>query len=77
MSSTPGPAGYGPGGSRPPTSGTVTGPLKRWGGDEIPPTNKSFEVDFLTVALWDDGRIVEENLLYDLVIFMQQLGLSG
>jgi hypothetical protein len=55
----------------------MTGPLKRWGGDEIPPINKSFEVDFLTVALWDDGRIVEDNLMYDLVIFMRQLGLSG
>ena len=41
------------------------------------PTGKSFEVDFYTVALWDDGQIVEENLMYDLVTFMQQLGLGG
>ena len=58
-------------------TGTMTGTLKRWDGSEIPPTGKSFEVDFYTVALWDDGQIVEENLMYDLVTFMQQLGLSG
>jgi hypothetical protein len=53
------------------------GTLKRWDGSEIAPTVKSFEVDFYTVAVWDDGQIVEENLMYDLVTFMQQLGLSG
>ena len=44
---------------------------------EIPPTGKSFDVDFYTVALWNDGQITEENLMYDLVTFMQQLGLIG
>jgi len=44
--------------------------------DEIPPTGKSFEVDFYTVAQWDEGQIVEENLMYDLVTFLKQLGLS-
>jgi hypothetical protein len=28
-------------------------------------------------ARWDNGQIVEENLFYDLVTFMRQLGLSG
>jgi hypothetical protein len=28
------------------------------------------------VARWDDGQIVEENLFYDLVTFMKQIGLS-
>ena len=46
-------------------------------GKEIPATGKRFEVDFCTVARWDDeGRIIEENLFYDLVSFMQQIGLS-
>jgi hypothetical protein len=36
----------------------------------------SFEVDFYTIAKWDDGQIVEENLMYDLVGFLQQIGLS-
>jgi len=42
----------------------------------IPPTNKSFEVDFCTVAHWVNGEIMEENLFYDLVGFMKQIGLS-
>jgi ketosteroid isomerase-like protein len=57
-------------------TGTMKGPMKGPDGREIPPTNKSFDVDFCTVARWDDGQIVEENLFYDLVTFMRQTGLS-
>ena len=57
-------------------TGTMTGSLKQWGGAEIQPTGESFEVDFYTVAFWDNGQIVEENLFYDLVTFMNQIGLS-
>lgn len=58
-------------------TGTMTGPMKGPDGKEIPPTGKSFEVDFCTVARWDaDGRIIEENLFYDLVGFMKQIGLG-
>jgi hypothetical protein len=56
--------------------GTMTGPMVTADGSEIPPTGKTFDVDFYTVAQWDDGQIVEENLMYDLVTFMKQLGLS-
>ena len=56
--------------------GTMSGPMKAADGTEIPPTGKSFDVDFYTVAQWDNGQIVEENLMYDLVTFMKQLGLS-
>jgi ketosteroid isomerase-like protein len=56
--------------------GTMKGPMKGPDGKEIPPTNKSFDVDFCTVARWDNGQIVEENLFYDLVTFMKQIGLS-
>jgi hypothetical protein len=35
------------------------------------------EVDFCTVARWDDGEIVEENLFYGRVGMMRQLGLNG
>ena len=58
-------------------SGTMTGPLVLEDGTELAPTGRSFEVDFCTVAHWVDGRIVEENLFYDLVGMMQQLGLNG
>ena len=47
-------------------------------GKEIPPTGKSFDVDFCTVARWDqNGQIIEENLFYDLVSFMKQIGIGG
>jgi steroid delta-isomerase-like uncharacterized protein len=57
-------------------TGSMTGPMKGADGKEIPPTGKSFEVDFCTVARWEDGQIVEENLFYDLATFMRQVGLS-
>ena len=57
-------------------TGTMKGPMKAPDGSEIPPTGKSFDVDFYTVARWDNGQIVEENLMYDLVTFMKQIGLS-
>lgn len=57
-------------------TGTMTGPMKGADGKEIKPTNKTFEVDFCTVAHWDNDQIVEENLFYDLVSFMRQIGLS-
>ena len=57
-------------------TGTMTGPMKGPDGKDIPPTGKSFEVDFCTVARWDNGQIVEENLFYDLVGMMKQLGIG-
>ena len=45
-------------------------------GKDIPPTGKSFEVDFCTVARWVNGEILEENLFYDVVGMMRQLGLG-
>ena len=43
-------------------------------GTVIPPTNKSFRVDFCTVAHWKNGQIVEENLFYDLMGMLTQIG---
>lgn len=57
-------------------TGTMRGPMKGPDGRDIPPTNKSYDVDFCTVARWDNGQIVEENLFYDLVSFMKQIGLG-
>ncbi|MFF0447404.1 ester cyclase [Streptomyces sp. NPDC004609] len=56
-------------------TGTMTGPMQGPGG-EIPPTGRAFAVDFCTVAHWVDGRIAEENLFYDLIGLMQQIGLN-
>lgn len=57
--------------------GTMTGPMKLADGSEIPPTGKGFDLEFYTVARWSDGQIVEENLMYDLVTFLKQIGLGG
>lgn len=57
-------------------TGTMTGPMTGPDGTEIPPTGKSFEVDFCTVARWHNGQIVEENLFYDLLTFMKQIGVG-
>jgi SnoaL-like polyketide cyclase len=54
-----------------------TRPRRSSSSGEIPPTGKSFEVDFCTVAKWDNEQIVEENLFYDLVTFMRQIGLGS
>jgi len=37
----------------------MTGPMHGSGGKEIPPTSRSFEVDFSTVACWAGAQIVE------------------
>ncbi|HTL31574.1 MAG TPA: ester cyclase [Kofleriaceae bacterium] len=57
-------------------TGTMKGPMVLADGRKIEPTGKSFEVDFCTVAKWHDGQIVEENLFYDVVGMMKQLGIG-
>lgn len=57
-------------------TGTMAGPMVGADGTEIAPTGKSFDVDFCTVARWENGQIVEENLFFDAVTFMKQIGLS-
>jgi len=56
-------------------TGTMKGAMKMADGTSIPPTNKKFKVDFCTVAHWnEDGEIVEENLFYDLMGMLKQIG---
>ena len=58
-------------------TGTMTGPMGGPDGHPVAPTRKSFDLDFCTVAHWDEnGQIIEENLFYDLVTFMKQIGLG-
>ncbi len=57
--------------------GTMKRPRRTADGSVIPPTNKSFHVEFCTVAHWsENGEILEERLFYDLVGLMKQIGLS-
>ena len=37
-------------------------------------TGKTFYLEFCTVAHWKNGEIVEENLFYDQVGFLKQIG---
>jgi hypothetical protein len=56
-------------------TGTMKGPMKGPDGKTIPPTNKKFEVEFCTVARWNDnGEISEEKLFFDPISLMQQIG---
>lgn len=57
-------------------TGTMKGPMQAADGTDIPPTGKSFDIDFYTVAHWENEQIVEENLMYDLVTFLKQIGVS-
>lgn len=56
-------------------AGTHKGPMTSEG-KKIPPTNKKFQVGFCTVAHWKNGQIDEENLFYDNIEMMKQLGLA-
>ncbi len=53
--------------------GKMIGPMTI-DGKTVPPTNRSFELEFCTVARWKDGEIVEEKLFYDQVSFLKQIG---
>ena len=55
-------------------TGTMKGPMTMADGAVIQPTNKNFKVDFCTVARWKNGEILEENLFYDLMGMLSQIG---
>ena len=57
-------------------TGTNKGPMIAAGGKTIPATNKKFQVDFCTVAHWKNGQIDEENLFYNQMGMIRQLGLT-
>lgn len=57
-------------------TGTMKGPMKSSNGSVIQPTNRSFKLEFCTVATWKNGEIVEERLFYDQVGMMKQLGIQ-
>jgi len=54
--------------------GKMIGPWMAPDGRVVPATRKSFELQFCTVAHWKDGEIVEENLFYDQIGFLKQIG---
>ena len=52
----------------------MIGPWTAPDGKVHPPTGKTFELEFCTVARWKNGEIVEEDLFYDQVSFLRQIG---
>ncbi len=54
----------------------MKGPMKGADGKVISATGKTAKLEFCTVATWENGEIIEQRLFYDVVGFMQQLGLS-
>ena len=57
-------------------TGTMKGPMTMPDGTVVRPTNKKFQIDFCTVAHWNErGEIVEENLFYDLMGMLKQIGM--
>jgi hypothetical protein len=56
----------------------MKGPMTMPDGSVIQPTNKSFHIDFCKVARWDkNGQIVEENLFYDQMGMLKQIGVMS
>jgi len=56
--------------------GTFTKPMPLPDGKSIPPTNKPFKLDMVTVGHWKDGVMIEEWLMWDNQSFMKQIGLA-
>jgi steroid delta-isomerase-like uncharacterized protein len=56
-------------------TGTNTGPLRLPDGSVIPPTGKSVEIKGMELVEVRDGKIVVDNLYYDFMAAVTQLGL--
>jgi len=55
-------------------TGTFKGSMRGLDGQMMQPTNKPFKTEFCTVATWENGKITEERLFYDVVGIMTQIG---
>lgn len=56
--------------------GTFSQPMPIGDGKTIPPTNKSFKLDMVTIGRWENGVMKEEWLMWDNQAFMKQVGLA-
>ena len=55
-------------------TGKMIGPWQGLDGKVHSATGKTFTLEFCTGARWRNGEIVEENLFYDQVGFLRQIG---
>jgi ketosteroid isomerase-like protein len=59
-------------------TGTFTGELLTPEGIRIPPTGKSFNVNFTTICKWGETeQLVEEWVFWDSLLLAQQIGIGG
>ena len=56
-------------------TGTNTGPLRLPDGTEVPPTGKAVQIKGMEYVEVRDGKIVVDNLYYDFLAAVVQLGL--
>jgi len=56
--------------------GTFSQPMPMPDGKSIPPTNKPFKLEMVTIGRWENGVMKEEWLYWDNHAFMQQIGLA-
>ncbi|HEY0659980.1 MAG TPA: ester cyclase [Lysobacter sp.] len=56
--------------------GTFSQPMPTPDGKVIPPTNKPFKLDMVTIGRWEKGVMKEEWLFWDNHAFMQQIGVA-
>ena len=56
-------------------AGTQTGPLSLPGGTQLPPTGKRLEIKGMELVQVRDGKIVVDNLYYDAMAVLAQVGL--
>ncbi len=56
-------------------AGTFSRHMQMPDGKLIPPTNKPFRINMVTVARWSEMKMVEEILMWDNYTFMRQIGL--
>lgn len=54
--------------------GKMIDPWKGLDGNVHAATGKTFELEFCSVARWKNGQIIEEDLFYDQVGFLRQIG---
>jgi predicted ester cyclase len=56
-------------------TGTNTGPFRLPDGTQVPPTGRQVEIKGMELVVVRDGRIVVDNLYYDFMAAVSQLGL--
>ena len=49
--------------------GTFTKPMPIGNGKTIPPTNKPFKLDMVTIGRWENGVMAEEWLFWDCLLY--------